>query len=634
MIVSCFRNKKEVKTPHNQKVLSILEMFKTDKYQLEQKRRLEDNEFQQAKGELPIACFGGVFKTRSKNNIVKGSGLLTLDFDKLPNLQEKRKELESLPYTYSVFVSPSGIGLKALIRIPEITDDKEYKKYYLALSQKIKGIDESGKDISRACFFSYDPDIYINQNAEIFQEKYEDKKLKQPKQQLKNDYETANRCLNIIRGAIQGERHDKILKASRLMGGYVEANKITYEEAVRLLEGEAYHIDPEDFELNKRAIYDGLENGMMSPLKDLEKSLTTEENELKYGKIYYTLSDVEDKIDELWENGIQRGYDVGFSFDNISIKLSCTTYIYSAPYSGKTQFWFEILINLSKNYGLKHAIFSPETGRKEEIFIEFMQCEAMKDFYDTYKNRMSLDQRKKARDFVDEHFIVLDPDDEVLTLETFYNYIDIIERVYNIKIHTTTVDPFNEMYHDFSQYNNRQDMYIEAMLGMVRRNARTTNRHNCIITHVQDQQLVKDQETGRLYYPMPTFRQVAGGQAWSRKGEQMLAIWRPPTFLKDEYGQCYDDNQTVIGIQKSKPKGIGKTGLVNLWYDPKKHSYYEYINGKQQYANRGEKQEKETETIYEIPRNDIFNEIDTLGTFEDTKLETDFNLEQNEDAPF
>jgi hypothetical protein len=30
------------------------------------------------------------------------------------------------------------------------------------------GVDESGKDIARACFESYDPDIYVNLDAENF----------------------------------------------------------------------------------------------------------------------------------------------------------------------------------------------------------------------------------------------------------------------------------------------------------------------------------------------------------------------------------------------------------------------------------------------------------------------------------
>ena len=419
------------------------------------------------------------------------------------------------------------------------------------------------------------------------------------------------------------------------MGGFVEANKISYEEAVRLLEGEAYHIDPEDFDINKKAIYDGLQHGMNSPLENLQKSLETEENELKYGKIYYTLNDVEDKIENLWENGVQRGYEVGFKFDNISIKLGCTTYIYSAPYSGKTQIWFEFLVNLSKKYGLKHAIFSPETGRAEEIFIELIECVAKSDFYDTYKNKMTLSEKKKARNFVDEHFIVIDPDDEVLTLETFYNYIDIVERVYNVKIHTTTVDPFNEMYHDFTKHNNRQDMYIEAMLGMIRRNARTTNRHNCIITHVQDQKQVQDKDTGQMYYPIPTFRQVAGGQAWSRKGEQMLAIWRPPSWLKNEHGEPYAENTTIISVQKSKPKGIGKTGLICIYYDAKSHCYYEEIYNKHYYALRDKiDNTKQLETIYEVP-NESFEFDENTGEISSNYLDNfDNEFNQIDEAPF
>ena len=625
MIISCFKDKTEVNNPFNQKVSEILERFKTDKNGIEEMRKLSGDDFQKAKVNLPIACFGGQFSKRSRNSIQKGSGLLTLDFDKLKDLDSKRKELESKPYIYSVFVSPSGVGLKALVKIPLTTDDKEYKKYYLALSKEIKGIDESGKDISRACFFSYDPKIYINEKATTWDKKHEEEKLKMPKSQKNNDYHLANRCLNIIRGAMQGERHTKILNASRLMGGYVQAEKIDYNEAVRLLEAEAYHKDPEDFQTNKKAVYDGLEDGMKNPLKDLEKELKSEESELKHGKIYYTLSDVEDEIEELYINGVQRGAEIGFQQDKFTIKLGATSYIYAAPFSGKSQIWFEILVNLSCNYGWSHAVFSPETGRASEIFIEIMECYARRDFYKTYNNQMTPEEKKKARDFVDRHFIVLDPKDQVFTIEDFYNYIDIIERVYNTKIHTTTADPFNEFHHDFSKDNNRQDMYIERMLGLIRRNAESTQRHNCIITHVQDQKTEKD-SSGLVFYPVPTYRQVAGGQAWSRKGQLMLAVWRPKEGLKDANGFPYEKNSTVLVVQKSKPKGIGETGEVNLFYDAKRHSYYEEIGGTRHYAIRGES--KERESVYEVPKLEYEDLPDSL------KNQMTIEEFENEEPPF
>jgi len=165
-----------------------------------------------------------------------------------------------------------------------------------------------------------------------------------------------------------------------------------------------------------------------------------------------------------------------------------------------------------------------------------------KDFYKDYNNQMTKEAKQTAEKFIDSHFIVIDPDDAVFTIEEFYDYVDIVERVYNCKIHTTVADPFNEFSHDFSKDNGRQDMYIERILGYIRRNARTNDRHNCLITHVTDQKPRVDDVSKLSYYPPASYREIAGGQAWSRKGEQMICIWRPPTGLNDENGMPYEEN--------------------------------------------------------------------------------------------
>ena len=505
MKVSCFPDIRSANNPSDTNAIKLLESFREDKYKIDVNRTKQKANFGEFKKTLPIACFGGTFSKRSRNSLVKSSGLLTLDFDNVQDLQKKKNELKKLPYMLSVFISPSGRGLKAIVRTPIVKDDKEYKKIFNALKTSLNGLDESGKDISRACFFSYDPDIYINPDATVYTQQQETTQF--DKKQLKrNDYQLAGRVLRIIQNAIEGERHTKILNASRLMGGYVEAKKISYDEAVRLLEQEAYQIDPEDYQTNKRAIYDGLEDGMKNPLpKDnLDSTLSKEELEHELGKIYYTIEDCDDEINQKWNEGRQRGYDIGFSDDKISIKEGCTTYIYAAPYMGKTQFLFEILINLSCKYDLKHVLFSSESGTSADVYIELMECFIGSDFYNTYNNRMSEDQKNKARDFVGANFIVIDPQDGILTPEDFYNYVDIIERVYECKVFSATIDPWNELLHDFSKDNGRQDMYIERQLGMVRKNAQKTQRHNFIVTHVQDQQLAyQDQGQGKKvsYYP-------------------------------------------------------------------------------------------------------------------------------------
>jgi len=84
----------------------------------------------QLKQTLPIVLFAGVFTKRAKKDLKSASGLIVLDFDNLPNIQEKKKELISLPYVFACWVSPSGDGLKALVKISTIQNDDEYKRYF------------------------------------------------------------------------------------------------------------------------------------------------------------------------------------------------------------------------------------------------------------------------------------------------------------------------------------------------------------------------------------------------------------------------------------------------------------------------------------------------------------------------
>ncbi len=39
--------------------------------------------------------------------------------------------------------------MKALVKIPIVQDDKEYKEYFKQISAVFNGVDESGKDIAR-----------------------------------------------------------------------------------------------------------------------------------------------------------------------------------------------------------------------------------------------------------------------------------------------------------------------------------------------------------------------------------------------------------------------------------------------------------------------------------------------------
>ena len=290
--------------------------------------------------------------------------------------------------------------------------------------------------------------------------------------------------------------------------------------------------------------------------------------------MYKKLETIKPDLDHYREKGVERGASVGWTWDQFpyTVKLGATTYIGAAPASGKTEFWFEILINLSCLHGWNHVVFSPETGDVKEIFAELCHKYIGKPFIKG-EYSMTEAERSKAEYFINEHFIVVDPGAEDLTVKDFYEMVDKIERDLQMTIHTTTIDPWNELTEEFEPQDlGREDKYLSRILGHARKNAKKTNRHNCIITHVRDQSpITKDNVT---YYPPATARDLAGGQVWFRKGLCMLTLWRPPKGVSESELGPYPDNELHVRIAKSKPKGVSKNGIYKMYLDTTRYQYY------------------------------------------------------------
>lgn len=317
--------------------------------------------------------------------------------------------------------------------------------------------------------------------------------------------------------------------------------------------------------------------------------------------MYKKLTDLNAEMFSIRHEKNVRGKSIGWDWDMlpITIKEGTTTYIGAAPASGKTELWFEILINLSCLHGWNHVIFSPETGNSAEIFSELCYKYIGKPYVQG-QNSMTNGEQVSAEMFINQHFIVIDPIDDDLTITKFYDLVDEIERKEQITIHTTTIDPWNELTEEFiSSDLGREDKYLSRILGQARKNARKTNRHNCIINHVRDQPMVTAMSiagTELRYFPIPTARDFAGGQVWFRKGLSVLIPWRPPYGLPNQDGSGAEKNEVHLKVAKSKPKGVSKNGVYKLFLDVDRYQYYMLdYKGNRVYANRGTTYKKENQ---------------------------------------
>ena len=160
--VTIFQNIRDTDTPFFRDVHVILDRIKDGAgatKDLVKKIRLEKNkpERQELKKQLPAICFSGTFNKRTDASLIEHSGLICLDFDgytKQKELLQDKENLSKNKYVYSVFISPSGNGLKVLVKIP--ADAENHTMYFNSLEKYFNSpyFDKTSKNLSRVCYES------------------------------------------------------------------------------------------------------------------------------------------------------------------------------------------------------------------------------------------------------------------------------------------------------------------------------------------------------------------------------------------------------------------------------------------------------------------------------------------------
>jgi len=305
---------------------------------------------------------------------------------------------------------------------------------------------------------------------------------------------------------------------------------------------------------------------------------------MSMSKFVYTAEELKGNLNSLRNEGIKKGAWTGFDslFDKYSMKKGSTTYIYAGAHQGKSQFGFELMMNLAQYSGWKWAVYSPETGSPTEVFAELMWVYLRKPFLINDTMTATDEETEKAFEFINKHFYIIDSGLQDLSIEGYYTAVEEIEQTHFIKIDGCFVDPFTEIKTDVSS-GVRDDIAIGQILTRIRKHSSDKDYHTIVTVHTKHQQA--KYKNGVPYVDKPTMNDIAGGMQWSRKGMMVINVWRCPFGLEDSNGVPYEPNQVEITVVKAKPKIVGKLGKVTLYYDKLKNRYYEYNkSGEKQYA--------------------------------------------------
>ena len=180
-------------------------------------------------------------------NIVDYNPVMMVEFDKISHAKQLKERLfNNLKSVIAAWISPSGSGLKLLIRIPKPTSVEEYKAYYCALAyylSQYEGFDGVNYNIVLPLFLSFDRDILIREDAEEWTQKGGKLNSFKP---FEGDFEvpeniddkTRDRIIQKITylvSQIDDNAHPKIRNIATVFGGLCSQYGFEIEEADNLI---------------------------------------------------------------------------------------------------------------------------------------------------------------------------------------------------------------------------------------------------------------------------------------------------------------------------------------------------------------------------------------------------------------
>lgn len=412
---------------------------------------LRETKNKELKRTLPVVLFSGTFSSRKDEDIFEHSGLVVIDLDNV-NVESVKKQLGTDDYVFSCWTSPSGNGVKALVRI---SNAERHEDHFRALEKYFDRqygleVDGTGRNLSRACFESYDPELIVQMDAQVFSHFITDHEVTNVEvnpDYVFTDYYKLNLAARMVRRAEDGHRHNTLLKASILCGGYISAGRMEEDEVVRILIREFSkrefdsHYNPLD------TIADGIAKGKTMPIHEIidQEEKAKRDMLINDGDMSFVSSDDEDFrwICDYAEGKIELGLDTGSELlDKYWRYKNNFTVINGHSNVGKTTFALYLIVNSAIRHGWKWIIYSSE-NRTAAIKMKIMTFAANMPLKD-----MSYAQRKKTYEWVSEHFVLI-------SNKQVYSYYDLI--IFGQKLLNKGgfkgyfIDPYNSLRIDMSE---------------------------------------------------------------------------------------------------------------------------------------------------------------------------------------
>ena len=287
--------------------------------------------------------------------------------------------------------------------------------------------------------------------------------------------------------------------------------------------------------------------------EDLHKFINNARYLQTDGIYSFSDSDVWDELyTELYNKDKENSYKTGWTeFDKlVNIRTGYLMVVTGYPSRGKSYFVKNMLMNLSKRYGMKHLMASFE-DTKGSLYTSLYELYTGKTKYKTdYENGQNAVEQvlgSKEYDFICEHFKGFQ-NDRQWDIDSIITRTEIEIMKHGIK--TLVIDPYNRLKND---YKDREDKYIGTILSKL---CMLAKKHNILVIFVAHPTKPDSEQP-------PTMYSISGGGDWYNMADYGIIVHRE----RKEDGKLDDYPQIEVQKVKNFLLGDPKGGKVILKFN-------------------------------------------------------------------
>lgn len=282
----------------------------------------------------------------------------------------------------------------------------------------------------------------------------------------------------------------------------------------------------------------------------------TDAPEIKVDGVF-TVSDFEQSLDALFENGMQRGVTIGHdNFDAlISFETKRLCVVTGIPGNGKSEFIDELAERLNMRYGWRFAYFSPENAP-----LAYHASKLIEKFTGKHFDRQHLNygEYRQVKEHLENNFYFISPSDN-FRIDNILDKAKYLVRKRGIK--ALVIDPYNRIEHEYER-GQREDQYISLFLDKLMRFAQINDILIILMAHP-----TKLSKNKNGVVEAPTLYDISGAAHFYNKTDFGLTVHRDR-----------EKDIVEVHVQKVKFRHLGKVGTALFKYNLNNGRYSPYVN--------------------------------------------------------